>query len=84
MRFDNHLGGADAGQLLLEGQFRLGSRELCHREFASSNIDVGDADGVATCDDSGEEVVAFGGQHSRIDDGTGGNDTDHLAVNQSL
>ena len=82
MRFDNHFGWSNAGKFLLEGEFRLGGTELCHGEFAGSDIDVGDANGIASSDDTREEVVALGSQHGGVNDGAGRDDADHFAVNQ--
>ena len=83
-RLDQHLGGLDAGKLLVERVLWLGSAELGAGELAGSDIGVGKADGVAAEDGGGEVVVALGGQHSRVDDGARGDDADHLALDQPL
>src|SRR2546429_9161627 len=84
MRFDNHFGWSNAGKFLLEGEFRLGGTELCHGEFAGSDIDVGDANGIASSDDTREEVIALGGQHGGGNERAGRDAAEHFAVKQPL
>ena len=83
-QLDDDLGGGDARHFLLQRKFRFGGAELRHGKFAGSDIDVGDAHCFTPHHYARQEVVAFGGQHSRVDHRAGGDDAYNFAVNQSF
>ncbi len=55
-----------------------------HGKFAGGDIDVGDAYRFASYYHASQEVVAFGGQHCRVDDCARGDDAHNFAINYAF
>src|SRR6266516_99195 len=84
IRFNNHLGGTNTRNLLLQCHFRLMRAELCRGKFARSNINIGYAYCITAHNDACEKVIAFRSQHGRVDHRAWCNDTQHFAIYESF